>query len=101
MKIVKIAPTTLAAPFAASDTTFTLSSLLDSKGNVVALFSVGLCVVVVLKQGAVTEMVKVSAIVQNSDGSAACTVAANGRAIDPTSPYAGYATGEDFQTGAD
>lgn len=103
MKIVKVQPTSLASPFTSTATSFTLQAFVDSQGNAPSLSDFGLeaFVVVVLKQGDVTEMVKCSAFVVNADGSADFTVATNGRDLLPKSPYTGSSTGQDFSAGAD
>lgn len=103
MKIVKVLQTTLSAPFAANDVSLTVRAFLDSKSIQVALSSFGAngFLVVVLKQGDTTEMLKINSITPNDDGSSELGVMSNGRDIDPTSPYASYSSGQDFQTGAD
>lgn len=103
MKVVKVAASTLAAPFASSDAAFTLLAFKDSQGNDVALgdFGAEAYFIVVLKQGNTTEMVKCSNVVINADGTATFTVAATGRDILPKYPWTGAATGQDFSAGAD
>jgi hypothetical protein len=101
MKIVKMLQTTLAAPFGATDTEFTLSGFLTSKSAAAAMSDFGDWLVVVFKQGDVTEMVKCSDFEYNDDDSCTFTVASSGRDIDPTSPYAGSSEGQDFSAGAD
>lgn len=101
MNIVKVALTSLLAPFGSTDAAFTLTKLLDSKGNPVTLSDFGTWLVVVLKSGTTSEMVKCNSIVNNDDGSVTVGVSDNGRDLDPTSPYAGSSTGQDFPAGAD
>ena len=101
MTIAKVAQTTLAAPLGSTDTSLALTAFVDSKGNTVALSQIGSFAVVVVKSGTTSEIIKVSAITQNSDGTATLTVASSGRDIDPTTPYAGYSMGKDFPAGAD
>lgn len=101
MNIVKIKSTQLAAPLNADDTSFTVNEFIDSKGEPVDMADIGAFGVVVLTAGDEIEMVKFDDIDQNTDGSATLHVATLGRDIDPTSPYAGHATGLDLSTGAE
>jgi hypothetical protein len=101
MTIVKVEPTTLTAPFAPTDTQFTVQKFLDSKGRALALSNFGTFIVLVIVQTNTTEIVKCSNFTNNSDGTTTFTVVESGRDLDPTSPYAGYSTGQNFQGGAE
>lgn len=97
--IAKILKTSIRTPLGPTDATVKVREFVDSKDTAVTLANFGEWFVIVIKQGDVIEMIKCSGITQNADGSADLTIASNGRDIDPTSPYAGYASGKDFQTG--
>ncbi len=97
--IVKAKKTALQSPLSTSATSVTLRDLVDSKGGALSMSDFGDWFVLVVKQGDKQEMIKCTGITQNVNGTATVTVATNGRNIDPTSPYAGYATGESFQSG--
>lgn len=101
MNIVKTQLASLTAPFGSADTAFTLTGFLDAKGNALSLANFGTWLVIVLKSGSTTEMIKCSSFANNGDGTTTFTISSNGRNLDPTSPYAGYATGSDFPAGAD
>jgi microcystin-dependent protein len=103
MIVVKVLKSTLSSPLSSTGTSITVKECVDSQGNAVALADFGAqsYFVVVIKQGDTTEIVKCSALAQNSDGTATFTVASSGRDILPKSPYTGSSTGEDFQTGAE
>jgi microcystin-dependent protein len=101
MKIVKCRKTTLKTPLTSTATSVKLDALVDSKDVAVVLASFGSWFVLVIKQGDLTEMIKCDALTQNADGSATAGVATSGRGLNPTSPYAGSATGFDFSTGAE
>ena len=102
MKIVKTLKTTLSAPFSASATTLTVAKFVDLDGTEVAMTDFGTFGVVVIKQGTTVEIVKFSSLAQSAtDTTCVLTVAASGRSIAGTSPYAGASTGEDFNSGAE
>jgi hypothetical protein len=99
--IVKALKTYLKSPLTASATSVVLRNLKDSKNNDLAMTDFGSFGVIVIKQGSTIEMIKFSDVSIAADGTATLTVAATGRALDPTYPYAGNATGETFQSGAE
>lgn len=99
--IVKAKKSYLKAPLSTSAGTVVLREFLDTKDNNLALADFGSWFVIVIKQGDSIEMIKCSAISIAADGTATLTVASSGRNIDPTEPYAGYATGLAFQSGAE
>ena len=98
LRLCQVKKTSLRVPLDAADTTVKVRKLVDVDDNEVAFSDFGEFVVIVLKQGDVTEIIKCSGITQNADDTADLTVATNGRSIAPTYPHAGAATGEDFQT---
>jgi len=97
--IVKAKKTALQSPLSTTATFITVRELVDSKGNALTMSHFGDWFVIAIKQGDKQEMIKCTNITQNSNGTATVTVATNGRNLDPTSPYVGYATGESFQSG--
>lgn len=99
--IVKARKSSLKAPLTTDATSVILRSLKDSKGNNVALASIGEWAVIVIKQGTNLEMIKVDAISYDADGTATLSVATDGRHLDPTTPYAGSGVGLAFQSGAE
>lgn len=99
--VVKAKKSTLKANLSASDTTLTLTNLVDSKGNTIAMASFGEFGVVVVKQGDTVEIIKFDDITQNVNGSATLDVATSGRNISPITPYGGNATGSAFNAGAE
>jgi hypothetical protein len=102
MKICKILKTTLTAPFSASATTLTVAKFVDLDGTEVAMSDFGTFGVVVIKQGTTVEIVKFSSLAQSAtDATCVLTVATSGRSIAGTSPYAGAATGLDFNSGSE
>lgn len=99
--IVKAKKTYLKSPLTAGASSVVLRELVDSKDNALAMADFGGWGVVVVKQGEQIEMIKFSGLAVAADGTVTLTVAANGRHIDPTTPYAGYSTGLPFQSGAE
>lgn len=99
--IVKAKNTSLKAPLTATASSVVLRSLKDIKDNNIDLSSIGDWGVIVIKQGDNVEMIKIDDISYASDGTATCSVATNGRYLDPTTPYAGSSTGLSFQSGAE
>lgn len=100
--VVKALKTSLKVPLTAAATSVVLRKLQDTKGNNIELADFGDWFVVVVKQGDTIEMIKCDAISTDpDDDTATCTVDTNGRNIDCTTPYAGYSTGENFQSGAE
>lgn len=98
--IVKAKKTYLKSPLSAAASSIVLRELIDSKGNDIELADFGDWFTVVIKQGDTIEIIKCDGITQNADN-ATLDVATDGRNIDPTTPFAGYATGETFQSGAE
>lgn len=98
--VVKAKKAYLKSPLSASASSIVLREFVDTKDNALALSDFGDWFVVVIKQGDTIEMIKCSGITQNATN-ATLTVASSGRNIDPTEPYAGSSTGEDFQSGAE
>jgi hypothetical protein len=103
MKVLQAPIAYLASPLGVSDTSLTLQSFLDSKGNTISLseFGAGTQFALVIRQGTQTEIILCNGITQNSDGTATIAVASTGRNLDPFSPYTGYSTGFAFDAGAD
>lgn len=99
--IVKAAKTYLKTPLTTTATSVVLRKLQDSKGNNLTLADFGAYGVIVIKQGETIEMIKFNAISTAADDTATLTVASSGRNLDPTTPYAGYSTGNAFQSGAE
>ncbi len=99
--VVKAKKAYLKSPLTASATSVVLRSLVDTKGNNIALSDFGDWFVVVIKQGDNIEMIKGSGITTAADGTATITVASNGRGLNPTYPYAGSSSGLSFQSGAE
>lgn len=99
--VVKSPKSYLKSPLSASAGTVVLRSFQDSKGNNLVMSDFGDFGVIVIKQGSTIEMIKFSGISTAADDTATLTVASSGRNIDPTEPYAGYATGNTFQAGAE
>lgn len=100
--IVKALKTYLKSPLSTTATSVVLRYLKDSKDNNLAMASFGSFGVIVIKQGDTIEMIKFTGIsINGTTGVATLTVASSGRNIDPTTPYAGYSTGNAFQSGAE
>lgn len=99
--IAAVKPTVLKSPLNAADTTIKLREFVDRKGVALTLADFGSWFVVVVKQGDTWEQIKCDGLTQNADGSATATIASSGRNISPKYPYAGSASGEDFQTSAE
>lgn len=100
--IVKAKKTYLKSPLSTTATSVVLRYLKDSKDNNLAMANFGDWGVIVIKQGDTIEMIKFTGIsINGTTGVATLTVASSGRNIDPTTPYAGYSTGESFQSGAE
>lgn len=100
LRIVQAKPTTLRVPLEAAAATVKVRALVDIDGNEIVDADFGEFLVVVVKSGSKVEIIKCTAVTQlgGTDG-ANLTVATNGRSIAPNYPYAGAATGHDFQTG--
>lgn len=102
MKIVKALKTTLYSPLSASGTSIVLKKFVDMDGTELAMSDFGDWGVIVIKQGDTVEIIKFSGLSQSSsDTTCTLTVATNGRSIAPTSPYAGAASGNAFNAGAE
>jgi hypothetical protein len=103
MKVLQAPTTYLASPLGVSDTSLTLQSFLDAKGNAITLseFGTDAQFALVLRQNTQTEIILCNAIVQNANGTATLTIATNGRNLDPFSPYTGYSTGFAFDAGSE
>lgn len=99
--IVKAKKTYLKSPLTTTATSVILRNLVDSKDNALAMSDFGDWGVIVIKQGDNIEMIKFDGITVASDGTATLDVATSGRALDPTTPYAGSSTGVAFQSGAE
>lgn len=96
--IVKAKKASLRTPLASDGATIYVNEFVDHKDNALALSDFGAWFVVVLKQGSNIEVIKCDGITQNADGTADLSIATNGRHLNATTPYAGGATGLDFQT---
>lgn len=101
MNIVKAKKTELRAGLATDGDTLALRQFLDSNDNELALADFGTFLVVVVKQGDKTEIIRCNGITQNTDGTADLAIESNWRNIPAKPPFSGSATGKAFQTGAE
>lgn len=100
LRIVQAKKTTLRVPLAAADTTVKVRALVDIDGTEIVNADFDEFIVVVVKQGSKVEVIKCTSVSQlGGTLGANLTVASSGRSISPRYPYAGAATGHDFQTG--
>lgn len=81
-----------------------VKQFVDTKGNPITIDKTGAIFSVIVKQGegddAQYEIILITGIVQNTDGTARLEVMEEGRDIDPVTPYDGYASGLSFDVGA-
>lgn len=102
MNIVKAKKTELRSGLATDGTSIALRDFVDSNGNQLALSDFGSFLVVVVKQGDQTEIIRCNGVTQNTDGTANLAIESSYRDMPAKPPYTtGSATGKAFQTGAE